>query len=277
VEGKRIDNGVNPYDLILDSDMRHNDKYATYFPLFYEASYLSIRFGLNNFDDWVRFWRQVFNGFDYAIAILLFVVFARKRLEWGGVAAAGFWLFNRWTLYVVTTTNLDFIPIFFMLAAFVLYPKKTALLFFSLSLALKQIGIVIAPLFVVWAFIAEDKWRYGLIQAIKIAAIIANIPFMSSLPFLIRNVEGFARSIAFSATRLPDTHIQVSSIDALLGWEGMLARIPMVILFLSVYWMAARGIGGKYLPAVLVFTIFISFNAVLFTQYFVWLIPFLPL
>ena len=51
----------------------------------------------------------------------------------------------------------------------------------------------------------------------------------------------------------------------------------MVVLLLAVYWLAARRSGGKYLPAALAFTVFISFNAVLFNQYFAWLIPFILL
>ena len=38
VEGNRLINGVNPYERVLFGDMRHNDKYATYFPLFYVLS-----------------------------------------------------------------------------------------------------------------------------------------------------------------------------------------------------------------------------------------------
>jgi hypothetical protein len=279
LEGERIENGANPYARILDGDMRHNDKYATYFPLFYEASYLSIHFGLDQFDDWLRAWRQIFHGFEYAIALLLFAVFASQKMEWGGAAAAGFWLYNRWTLYIITTANSDFIPIFFMLAAFALYPRKkyAALLLFSISLAFKQIGIFAAPLFVIWAFTAEEKRRSGLAEAAKSAAVIASVPLAFSLPFLVWNAEGFARSILFSVTRLPTTHLKVPSLDAWLGWEGTAARIPLVVLLLAVYWLAVRRIGGKYLPAALAFTVFISFNAVLFNQYFAWLIPFLLL
>ena len=35
VEGRRLVEGENPYARILLGDMRTNDKYATYFPLFY--------------------------------------------------------------------------------------------------------------------------------------------------------------------------------------------------------------------------------------------------
>ena len=37
VEGGRILNGENPYGRVLAGNMRDNDKYATYFPVFYES------------------------------------------------------------------------------------------------------------------------------------------------------------------------------------------------------------------------------------------------
>ena len=91
------------------------------------------------------------------------------------------------------------------------------------------------------------------------------------------NPGGFARSILFSATRLAATHLMVPSLDALLGWEGPRRASQLVVLLLAVYWLAARRISGKYLPAALAFSVFISFNAVLYNQYFVWLIPFMLL
>ncbi len=281
LEGERLVNGINPYARILDGDMRINQKYPTYFPLFYEISFLSQKVGLVSFESWIDFWKAVFKGFDYLIALFLFTILAAKNLEWGGVVAAGFWLFNRWTLYIITTANFDFIPIFFMLAALALFQrhKWPALFLFSISLALKQIGIFIAPLFVIWVFLAEENHLRGIKQAALSIIVIASVPFVSSLPFIFWNLDGFVRSIAFSATRLADTHtnLMVDSVDALLGWQGLPARIPMGILMLAIYWMAAKGIGKRYLPAVLVFVVFFSFNAVLYNQYLAWLIALVPL
>ena len=281
LEGERLVNGINPYARILGGDMRNNQKYPTYFPLFYEISYLSQKLGLNTFEKWINFHLRIFYWFDYLIALFLYIVLATKNFEWGGVFAAGFWLFNRWTLYTVTTSNFDFIPIFFMLLAFVLFPrhKWLGLFLFSLSLALKQIGIFLAPLFLIWIFIDEHQTLNGIKQAIKGGLVIFSVPFIASLPFIFWSLEGFVKSIAFSATRFADTHsnLKVDSIDSLIGWQGLPARIPMLLLLLAIYWMTARGIGKRYLPAVLIFAVFISFNSVLFNQYFTWMIVFIPL
>jgi hypothetical protein len=281
LEGQRILNGIDPYARILDGDMRINQKYPTYFPLFYEASYLTQKLGLVDFDGWLGFWTKIYKGFYFLIALLLFAALAAKKMWWQGAAAAGFWLFNRWTLYIITTSNFDFLPIFFMLAAFILYPKNKWLAMFllSISLALKQIGIFIAPLFVIWVYLGENDQRKGLKQALLGGAVIASVPLISSIPFLAWHLEGFIRSIAFSATRFPDTHsnLQVNSLDALMGWQGLAARIPMLLLLLAVYWFTYRGGSRRYLQGVIIFVIFISFNAVLFNQYFAWLISLVPL
>jgi len=261
--------------------MRINQKYPTYFPLYYEASYLTQKIGLTNFDSWLGFWAKIYKGFYFLIALLLYFALAAKRMWWQGAVAAGFWLFNRWTLYIITTSNFDFLPIFFMLAAFVLYPKQKWLAMFllSVSLGLKQIAIFVVPLFVIWVYLEEKKPWKGIQQAVIAAAVIASVPLISSIPFLVWNLEGFVRSIAFSATRFPGTHsnLAVNSLDALLGWQGLAARIPMTLLLLAVYWFSFRGIGLRYLQGVLIFVIFISFNAVLFNQYFTWLISLVPL
>jgi hypothetical protein len=282
LEGQRILTGVNPYARILEGNMRINQKYPTYFPLYYEASYLTQKLGFTDFDSWLRVWLKIYKGFYFLVALLLYAALAAKRKWWQGTAAAGFWLFNRWTLYVITTSNFDFLPIFFMLAAFILYPKQKWLAVFllSVSLGLKQIAIFVAPLFVVWVYLEEKNHWKGIKQALMAAVVIASVPLISSIPFLAWNLEGFVRSIAFSATRFPGTHtnLAVNSLDALLGWEGLAARIPMGLLLLAVYWFAYWDAAKRrYLQGVFIFVIFVSFNAVLFNQYFTWLISLVPL
>src|SRR6185295_5461306 len=107
-EGQRILNGENPYARVLTGNMRDNKKYATYFPLFYELSYASQALGLEQFATWLVFWRRVFIVFNLGTAFLLFYAFWRFDMEWIGIFAAVFWLFNRWTLTVMSIVHLDF-------------------------------------------------------------------------------------------------------------------------------------------------------------------------
>ena len=200
-------------------------------------------------------------------------------MEWAGILAAVFWLFNRWTLKTVASNNMDFIPIFFMLAGLVFFPRKKwfSLLLFSISLAFKQFAIFIAPLFLIWLYTSTADPRARWHQILSGTALIASVPFFTSLPFLLWNAEGMFKSIVFSATRAAETHFAAPSLDTLIGWQGLPARIPMLILILLVYWLAYSGIGKKYTLAFLVIAIFINFNGVLYEGYMTRFFSLLPL
>jgi hypothetical protein len=277
VEGKRLREEKNPYARILEGDMRENQKYATYFPVFYELSYVSQKLGLQSYLKWIAFWKTVFILFEFAIAFLLYAVLARRNLEWIGVFAAAFWLFNRWTLKVVEMSNLDFIPIFLLVLSLELFPAKkwTSLFLFSLSLGFKQIAIFLAPLYLIWVFCqaGNDRWK----QTLKAGLMIASVPLVSALPFLFWNAEGFIKSILFSATRFASNQFEIPSLDVITGWEGLPARLPMIALMLMVYAFAFMGKGQKYTAAILVMSVFLDFNSVLYSQYPAWLVPLVPL
>jgi len=279
LEGQRIGQGINPYERILDGDMLSNRKYATYFPLFYEASFFSQKLGLKNYESWIYYWGIVFECFSIGIAILLFTNMSYQKMELAGLFAAGFWLFNRWTLKMIETVNMDFIPIFFLLAALVLFPQKKwlSLFLFSVSLALKQIAIFVAPLFVIWTFQNMKLENEKIKQTLACIGIMTSVPLLSSLPFLLWNAEGLVKSVLFSATRLPDNHFSAQSLDVILGLEGIAARIPMIILLLVLYWLALKSISNKYILTLLVMAVFIMFNSVLYDGYMTWFFALVPL
>ncbi len=277
VEGKRLREGKNPYARILEGNMRENQKYATYFPVFYELSYISQNLGFHPYLKWIAFWKTVFILFEFGIALLLYAVLARRNLEWIGVFAAAFWLFNRWTLKVVEMSNLDFIPIFLLLLSLELFPSKkwTSLFLFGLSLGFKQIAIFLVPLYLIWVFRQAESDR--LKQTLKAALVIASVPLVSALPFLLWNAEGFIKSILFSATRFASNQFEIPSLDVITGWEGIAARLPMIALMLMIYVFAFMGKGKKYVAAILVMSVFLDFNSVLYSQYPAWLVPLVPL
>mgnify|MGYP003577846105 CR=1 FL=1 len=103
------------------------------------------------------------------------------------------------------------------------------------------------------------------------------MPGLVSLPFLVWNAEAFVRSILFSATRDANAHVRALSFDALLGLEGLAARLPMLLLVALVLVAAARGEIGRYLAVMLVFATFLDFNSVFYLQYMTWIVPFLVL
>jgi len=282
-EGQRITQGVNPYGFVLEGDTHENAGfYATYFPLFYLLSAATQKLGLSDFDRWVSFWRLVFLLCDVAIAILLFHALHRDGRGVLGVFAMGFWLFNRWTLRVVAIAHLDFPPLLLLLASLMLIRKRpiVSCLLFGVSLALKQIAIFTAPLYLVWLWQSRPERRAVRTLVGLLAA--AAVPVAASIPFLIWNAKAYLVSVFFSVTRSAADHFSAPSLDAMLrdhgvAVEGIAARLPLLVLMLLIYVAAARRKVGVYTSVLLVMSTFLCFNPVLFRQYIVWALPFTPL
>jgi len=275
VEGRRILRGQNPYERILHGDMEENQKYSTYFPLFYELSALVQKAGIKQYYPWISFWRYFFMLGNIATGLALCVMIFTRR-TWGlALLALPFWYFNRWTLSASATVALDFIPIFLMVLSLGLFDKyrRTSLLLFSFSLAIKQIAIFLAPLYLVWEYQQSRSIR----QTILAGLWIISIPLLASIPFLFWNAEGFVRSISFSATRSALNHFGAESLDRILNMNGLLARVPFLCMLGTAYFSAWQRAVGRYGAAMLVMGIFIAFNSVLFTHYPAWLMPLLPL
>lgn len=103
------------------------------------------------------------------------------------------------------------------------------------------------------------------------------IPLLASLPFLISNAEAFIRSILFSATRVAAAAFNVYSLDVALGWQGILARLPILVMLLLLYWLAWKYNIAPFSLALLVLAVFVFFNSVFYTSYMVWLVALIPL
>lgn len=278
VEGGRILGGENPYARVLAGNMRDNDKYATYFPAFYELSALTQWAGLHDYEPWIAFWRVVFLAFNLAIGALLFLLLYPRGQLLAAVFAAAFWLFNRWTLHVTQVAHLDFVPIFLLLISLGLFRKHrwASLLLFSLSLSVKQIGIFLAPLYLIWTWQAVEVKGDRLKHTLLAALVIASAPFVTSVPFLAWNAEGLVKSVLFSVTRNPADHFNVASLDGLMGWLGWPGRLPMFALLVLGYALAWRRKVGLYTGSLVVMAIFVNFNTVLFRQYLAWIVPLIP-
>ena len=113
LEGKRIIAGENPYARVLVSDMRDNDKYATYFPLAYLFSALVQKLGLPEFLDWLYLWRPLSFSFHMGIVALVLRYFYVRGLWILGVVAAAIVLLGRWSVYIARVHHLEFAAIFF--------------------------------------------------------------------------------------------------------------------------------------------------------------------
>ncbi len=277
LEGQRILNGENPYARILAGNMLDNDKYATYFPLFYELAFLTERAGLRDFVPWLEFWRIPFLAANLGIAVAIFWPLYRRRYFLLALFGTAFWLFNRWTMHVTQIAHVDFLAILPLLASLILLRRHhwLALLLFSLSLGIKQIAIFLAPFYLLWIWQEAQEGRIK--RTVLAALVIASIPFVAALPFLAWNAEGFVRSVLFSVTRKPVSNPNVPSLDAMLGWIGIPARLPMLGLMAVVFLLAWRRHIKPLTSALLTMVAFADFSSVVFPQYFVWVVPLLPL
>ena len=115
------------------------------------------------------------------------------------------------------------------------------------------------------------------VYQVRKSLMIASVPILTSLPFLAWHAEGFVKSLAFSATRNPVDHFSVTSLDGQMGWVGAPARLPMLVMLLAVYALAWRRKVGMYVASLFAMSTFLDFNAVLFRQYFAWIVPLIPL
>jgi hypothetical protein len=278
LDGSRLQDGVNPYERVLSGDMRVNDKYSTYFPVFYYLAWGAKQLGLSLFLDWLSFWRVVFLVANLSIAMLLFYIPGQQKLIVLSVFASLFWLFNRWTLHVSKTADIDFLPLLFMLLSLFLYRRhtKTSYLLLGLSLGIKQMAIFLVPIYLIWTWL--DSPRKERIRNLLVACVLIGIiPLIASLPFIAWNWEGFYKSILFSATRDAAAAFEVYSLDAVLGLRGIPAKIPMLLLLAAVYWLTWKQKIHLYTPALLAMAVFVFFNSVLFTSYMIWMVVLLPL
>jgi uncharacterized membrane protein len=278
-DGTRLATGQNPYESILSGNMRENRKYPTYLPLYYVLVAGAHHLGVTEYRGWMRLWRAVVLVSHVGIAVLLLVACWRAGYPVLGLFAALFWGFNRWTLYVISVAHVDFPAILCLLASLLLFDtrRRASLVLFGLSLALKQIAVFVTPLYLIWTWRETRQTEARLGATARAAGWIALVPGLASLPFLVWNAEAFLRSVLFSATRDPESHITAQSVPAKIGLIGLPGRLPMLLLMGLVLWAAARGEVGRYLAVLLLLVTFVDFNAVFYLQYMAWLVPFLVL
>ena len=272
LDGQRIASGENPYSRILSGNMRENDKYSTYLPLFYEASALSHWLGVHDFDTWNRGWEKISLAFYLATGGLLFTALYVRGSLLLAVAGSVFWLFSRWTVNVLLIRHVDFVPIFFMVASLITFRqfRKTSLLSLGVSLAVKQIAIFLLPLFLV------REWRRApdkrVFRTLNSFGLIVFIPFLASLPFVVWNADAFLSSMAFSVTRTAMDHFDTKTAEFVLGWDGLTTRALLIVSLGMMYALVVRGALPCLVSALLAMLCFVCFNPVMFSQYLSWIV-----
>jgi uncharacterized membrane protein len=274
LEGQRLAAGENPYARVLGSDMLRNDKYATYLPGAYLAGAGLHLAGFETFAEWLRVWRWLLLVVMLATVGVFFVLLGAGQ-RWLALFFAAFWLFNRWTLEVVEIAHIDPLALLFLILSLALLPRRprVAALLLGISLAVKHIGILLVPLYLLYAWQASGDWRHVLRQGLWLGV----IPLVLALPFLFWDAEALIRSLLFSVTRLSDHSVGVASLDEVIGLVGVAARLPMLVLIAAVYLLASSGAVNRWTAAFLVFAVFTGYNSVLYPQYMIWPLTLLPL
>jgi uncharacterized membrane protein len=220
----------------------------------------------------------IFLIFNLLIASALYLIPLRHRITvFFSIFAACFWLFNRWSADIAISNDYDFIPIFFLILSVTLFDRHRLLsyLLLGLSIGLKHLSIFLVPVYLIWAW--KESHPRSVKPVFSAGLAILSIPLLVSLPFLIWNWRGFILSILFSVTRNPSDTFEALSMDALLGWSGLPARIFLLGMILLVYFVAWKEKVSRYLAALLFSAIIVDFNSVLYSSYFAWVIPFMIL
>jgi hypothetical protein len=282
-DGIRLAQGENPYSYAhLPEPGESPTKHPSYLPLFYLAVAGMHELGVHEYQTWLHLWRAVRILAHVGIALLLYLGGQRAGCPLLGLFGAVFWSLNRWTLYTVRSGGLDELAVLFLLLSLQAFAKRRRLAFllFGTSLAIKHVGILVAPLYLVWTRqlsppgSRRDRWT-----AVGQATLwIALIPTAVSLPFIWWEAGAFVRSMLGPVTRPSESLAHVSAVGSLLGLRGSLAHIPMLLLWILLVLVAAhQRVIGRYMTILLVFTVFTDFHTVLFPQYFAWVTPFIVL
>ena len=279
-DGNAIAHGNDPYSRIRHGNMLTNEKYTTYFPGFYvlvAALEKAGVVGIDNFEAFTAFWRIAEICLVLLSGAVLYQLYLRSGSHAFAVFGAGLFMLNRWTLTTMTTEEIDIIAVLFLLLSLFFYESfpRRSLVLLGVSLAFKQIAIVLVPLYIILGSEACRSVKEWIVTAVKNALLIAAVPLVLSVPFLIWDAEGFIHSILFSATRLPEGHLL--GVADQVGATGFVAKIPAVAALLLVYLFAWRRQVKLYSGSLLAFFAFTSFNSVYYSRYMVWCLPFAAL
>jgi hypothetical protein len=271
IDGKEIESGSNPYSRIHGSDMLHNKKYSTYLPGFFLLEVVLIKLGIDNFEKFFPLWQFLVTLLFSLIAVIIFEsIFKLADSIAVALFAAMFWTLGRWSFGALRIWQIDFLAILFLLLAYLKVSNKNSqalgFLFLGLSLSIKQIGVFALPLFMIELIRNRPE---SLKQIIINSTCLLLFPLLVSAPFLIWDATGYLQSLFFSVTRNPGG-LKLETIDQALGVVGITAKIPLLLSLFIVYFLFFRARISLAQGILLSFVSFVSFNSVLFKQYFPW-------
>jgi len=277
-EGTRIISGQNPYSRIIIEGYMEDGKYPIYFAGFYLLSGLTQKLGFVVFEQWTSLWKMVFLFFSLCIGTILYYLPYKKNLILMSIFSMAFWLLNRWTLHLYRVSEMDFIPLFFLILSLALLNKypRFSFLVFGLSLSFKQIGIFLVPLYLYWAWVyatEDSRIKSFVVNFLLIAA----IPVATTGLFAIWDMRGFIETMLISITRAPAALDNLYPVSAFMNWSGVAGGLPMALLLILAITLSIIYRVEPFRASLIVLLIYIGFNAAFFPSNFIWVVPLLPL
>ncbi len=274
IYSNEIFNGQNPYLRILSSDMIRNRKYPTYPPLYYYLGVIPLYFGYSSFPSWIVFTKLFFLiPTDFSIAILIFIILKNRTdiNPWYGVLSVFIWFFNRPNLTTYFYALIDTFTIFFVLLSLYFFTSRPNFSYFLLGVAIaaKLFPVFLLPLYLITH---RKKNIYTLLTYLFYALICV---ILVSLPYLIWNIEAYSRSLLFSATRAESGFSRGTlTMAPWIAEYNFLSRLPMLFAYFLLYYIHWKKQFDIYLFSAISFLIWPLLSPVVFTQYFVWFVPF---
>lgn len=275
--GQQIVDGKNPFDCTIDPE-ESCIGYPAHFPGMYWFAAGAVYLGVSDLPQWAAVWRPFLLASWAGIGVLVFLYLYRRGFYALSVASLGLWLFNRWSLYVLQVAHIDFLGVFFLIASVMLagsWPLTAAFLL-GVSLSIKQVALLIVPLFCIWVWRTH---KLSIQKMVLIVLLIAAAPTIVSLPFLIDNHTAVFAGW-FNVVERPAAagiHGFTPSLVELLDITSWWKILPLAVLTLIVYVSVWRKSVSLMFGVLMVFAITIGFTHVLYNQYLVWFIPFIPL
>lgn len=260
-EGLRIAKGINPYERIIGSDLRVNDKYPTYLPFFYVFAALLNKIGLETFDSFLNVWRIINFLSHTTIIFLIFRLFNSKKLFIQSVFASTVIGFSNISLHIIKIQHLEFFSVAFLLLSISFLRKRPSLsgILMGISILTKHFSLLFLPFIMFNLYSSKfNKGKKLFLQFSKHLIITMSIFIF---PFLIWNPMGFIHSVGFSITRattipLLDDAYKILYLIIYLGLiilSRKVTKIPFQLSFLAIF-------------------LFNEFNPTVFRQYYFWVL-----
>jgi hypothetical protein len=184
-------NGRNPYQR-HDKALSDESVFPNYMPMLYAtgAAILAVDGG-----GWDAGTRLLFVASSLAIAALIYAICARRQAPIMGLLGAAFWSFGRFTPMTVLQGHWDNLTLMLLLASLHVFESRPRLscILLGLSISFKQSSLIVAPIYVIL-----QMWR---MRPASSAALIAVIPLLSIVPFIVWDQQSLAQGLSESVTR----------------------------------------------------------------------------